>query len=101
MKLRIGSVVVLPGVVFIIPNSCVVRKVVGRVVGTDPGELVRKSGDCPGGCATPAGRAGVGGAQWVQALPAAKGWIPACAGMTAWQRRSRMTRARQAVTSVP
>jgi len=28
MKLRIGSVVVLPGVVFIIPKSCVVRKVI-------------------------------------------------------------------------
>ncbi|MBL8262500.1 MAG: hypothetical protein JNM58_08745 [Xanthomonadaceae bacterium] len=59
MKLRIGSVVVLLGVVFIIPKSCGVRKVVGRAVVTDPGELVRNSGDWSGGCATPAGKAGV------------------------------------------
>lgn len=77
MKLRIGSVVVLPGVVFIIPNSCVLRKVAGRVACADPGELVRKSGDCSGRCATPAGEAGVGGAQWVRMLPVVQCWIPA------------------------
>jgi hypothetical protein len=100
MKLRIGSVVVLLGVAFIIPKSCVVRKVVGRAVGADPGELVRKSGDWSGECGTPAGKAGVCGAQWIPVSAVGDAWIPAFAGMTIRQGRP-LARTRRIVTSVP